>query len=179
VQIAAHARRTALAIVVSEAEQVVAAFRRLFDPAAERIPAHVTILVPFVPAISLDERAVDGARAHFAELPAFDAALTGISTFDAHVWLSPEPTARFVELINATYARFPAFPPYGGVFLEPVPHLTIGQADGARTLAEIRSAADAEIAHRLPVSFRVDMVSLFVEQGDARWSRRADLPLRS
>ena len=33
--------------------------------------------------------------------------------------LLPRPRSRFVDLLDATYARFPDFPPYGGEFAEP------------------------------------------------------------
>jgi len=106
----------------------------------------VTLLFPFASVAVVDEPLRAELRAHFASFRAFDAELDAVGCFDGHVWLSPQPRGRFVELIDATCTRFPAFPPYGGEFTEPVPHLTIGAATTGVPVDEIARAAEAELA---------------------------------
>ena len=54
-------------------------------------------------------------------------------------------------------AAFPEHPPYGGVFADVVPHLTIGHDHDVATL---RAAEDA-VSARLPFVQRVDEVELW------------------
>jgi hypothetical protein len=56
------------------------------------------------------------------------------------------------------WAAFPECPPYGGVFDDVVPHLTVGERRRG-TLAELRAAEAAATAH-LPVRTRIDRALL-------------------
>jgi 2'-5' RNA ligase len=161
------ALRTALAVVVDEAEPVVEDFRRRFDPAVERrIPAHVTIVVPFAPLAVLDEGAV---RALYAALPSFAFELARVERFPEHVWLAPEPRDRFVDLISRTVERFPEYRPYGGTFADVVPHLTIASGE---TVDEAEAAARRELGPHLPIPARAAEVTLLEEHPDATWAPR-------
>jgi 2'-5' RNA ligase len=172
------ARRTGLVVWVQEAETLVAPFRLRFhaDAVARRIVPHVTVLFPFVTAVGLDEELRAQLATHFAAIPAFDASLDGIRRFDAHVWLSPAPRERFVDLIRATCARFPELPPYEGLHDESEPHLTIGSAtEGTTTEAILEAARELEPA--LPLAFRVDAVWLLEELHDGTWALSARFAL--
>jgi 2'-5' RNA ligase superfamily len=141
------------------------------EKVAQRVPAHITLLVPFVPADRVDEGALRTARSHFAEILSFDAELAAVGRFEEHVWLSPAPRECFVELISATWERFPEYPPYGGDFAghDPVPHLTVGGSTATTTIDELVAAAERELAPHLPLAFHVDAASLLVEQSDHSW----------
>jgi 2'-5' RNA ligase len=156
---------------VPEAEPVVASFRSTYaaESVATRIPAHVTLLFPFVDAERVDATLRVVVRQHFAARSAFDARLDGIGRFDGHVWLVPVPRERFVDLVRVTCDRFPECAPYGRSFSKPVPHLTVGAATPERSTDEIARAAEAELAPRLPLPFRVDAAWLLVEQADGTW----------
>jgi 2'-5' RNA ligase len=171
-------RRTALSVIVLEAEPVVADFRARFaaESVARRIPPHVTLLFPFAALTLVDEQLRARVRAHFAAVQAFDAELNGVDRFDGHVWLAPAPRERFVELVTATCSRFPEFPPYGGDFDAPAPHLTVGASSADSTVDEIARAAEAELAPRLPVGFRADAAWLLVEQEDGTWAADERFP---
>lgn len=171
-------RRTGLVVSVPEAEPLVASFRRRFHAGAvaRRIPPHVTILFPFVPATAFDTRARLSVASHFREQRAFDASLAGIGLFPAHVWLAPAPRDRFVDLITATCDRFPDTPPYDGAFDAPEPHLAIGEASDETSVEAVADAADREIAPFLPLLFRVDAATLFEEQADGTWVSTATFP---
>lgn len=163
-------RRTALTLIVPEAEPVVAAFRARYaaESVAKRIPAHITLLIPYVAAARLDDMAVASAREHFRSFAPFAAELVEVGRFTEHVWLAPSPREAFVDLIQVTCRRFPESP-HGEAFPNPVPHLTVGQAGPGLSVEAIASAAEEELAPRLPIAFRVDSAWLLVEQDDGMW----------
>lgn len=171
--------RTALAVVVPEAEPLVGAFRTRFNAVAiaQRIPAHVTVLVPWVPQAELAD-GVAIAQDALGALKAFDAQLTRVERFPEHVWLAPEPRERFVELTRAIEARFPEHPPYGGAFDELEPHLTIGESAAGGSSSDLQRLAQAELGARLPLAFRVDRVTVLALQADEGWDPVTVLPLR-
>ena len=100
-----------------------------------------------------------------------------VGHFPEHVWLAPEPRARWLELIGATCARFPGTPPYEGLFDEPEPHLTIGEQTADHPTEEILATAERELVPALPLRFRVESVTLLEEQADATWSVARSFPL--
>jgi len=169
--VAPTARRTGLLIPVRSAEDLVGDFRRRHNAlsVARRIPPHVTVLFPFARAEALDEVLLSTVASHFSGFASFEAELRHVGRFDDYVWLAPQPRDRFVELIGATCARFPQYPPYEDAGIEPEPHLTIAAVDDAAAAVELAVLADRELGLRLPFRFTVDGVSLFDEQGDGTW----------
>jgi hypothetical protein len=149
---------TALIVAVPEAEDAVAALRLQHDrSAALGVPAHVTILYPFLDPVAIDERALEEL---IAGHEAFDFELVSVETFDdGHVYLVPTRPERFVALIDAVWRRWPDHPPYEGAFETVVPHLTI-------------SERPLECAIELPIAARADTVTLIEEQADGRWLSR-------
>src|SRR2546421_9595939 len=117
--------RTGLIVEVPEAEVAVAEHRALLDPHARiGVPAHITVLYPFVPAPP-DAGVLDRVRELVGAMPAFEYRLTHTAWFGAEVlWLAPEDDRPFRALTSSICAAFPEFLPYQGKF-EPVPHLTI------------------------------------------------------
>jgi 2'-5' RNA ligase len=171
-------RETALSVVVPEAEGPTLDFRRRFleRTVARKIPPHVTILYPFVDADAVDAALLDELRRLYASTGQFAFELAHFGTFAAHLWLAPEPRARFVDLIELTCARFPDCAPYGGAFAESAaePHLTIGEGLDVDAL---RTSADRIVGPALPVPCRAGSVTLLEEQTDGTWSERAAFPL--
>jgi 2'-5' RNA ligase len=170
-------RRTALSVVVPEADVVVADFRRRFDPgAAKNVPPHVTLLFPFAPADTVDDALLDAVRGLYAGVDGFDFELVRVARFARHVWLAPEPKERFVDLIRLSSARFPEYPRYGGEFDEhdPVPHLTIGEADDVESLA---ATAQRELGPGLPLPCSARKVTLLEEQPGLTWAARTKFAL--
>ena len=172
-------RRTALVVLVSEAEPLVGGFRACYhaDAVARGIPPHVTVLFPFVPAAEFRRERAAAVRALAAGATAFEARLARVATFDGHVWLAPVPRGRFVALIRQATAAFPFFPPYGGAHADPVPHLTIGQAGSPSELSVVEAAARRELGPALPFSFRVDALTLLEELADGSWRAARRFPL--
>jgi hypothetical protein len=125
------------------------------------IPAHVTILVPFVEPALVDETEV---KRVVSEFGAFDFVLDRVERFeDGLRWLHPEPSEPFAELTAAVWARWPDHPPYEGVHDEVVPHLTITVPDDPP----------------VPIACRArEVVLLEEEEPGGRWIARLSIPLR-
>src|SRR5687767_6177654 len=106
--------------------------RRRHDPLATRgVPAHVTILVPFVPSDELSAEVRAALVRVAAETAPFEARFARVERFPDAVWLAPEPAAPFREMTQRMETAFPDHPPYEGIHAEVVPHLTIGLGAGA------------------------------------------------
>lgn len=166
---------SALVVTVPAAEPVVGRWRRTLDRAAAwGVPAHVTVVYPFVPPDRLDDGVLAGVRAAVGGVPGFDCVFGAVRWFGADVvWLAPEPDEPFRALTAAVWRRFPEAPPYGGEFADPIPHLTIGHVDPPA----LRRAA-AAVAPELPVVARVEAVTLLVgTDAPGSWHPAATFPL--
>jgi hypothetical protein len=165
--------RSGLVALVPEAEALTAPLRALYDPMASRgVPAHVTVLFPFVSPMN------DAAAGKVGEIcrshPPFTAEFAAVERFPGLVvWLRPEPSAPFVALITAMVAGFPECPPYSGSVAEPVPHLTV-----ANGVDETRAATlQAELEPGLPIRSPINELTLLVEDDAGYWSAAGFWPL--
>lgn len=168
--------RTALVVEIPEAEPVVAEHRTRLDPMAPlEVPAHVTVLFPFVPSHRLEEEMVGAVAAVAREHEPFDYRFATTGWFgDDVLFLEPEDPSPFVHLTERFCAAFPDFSPYGGAFAGHHPHLTVGQGAG---IEELRAAEQAVLAFGTVVAGRATHVSLLTEQPDRRWSRAEQFPI--
>jgi 2'-5' RNA ligase superfamily len=169
---------SAVLVQVPEAERVVSPHRsRLDGAAALGVPAHVTVLFPFVPPAAITPAVVDALAVAVASVDAFDCEFGGPSWFGEDVlYLAPRPDEPFRALTLAVCAAFPGYLPYGGAFADSVPHLTIGDrpAGGA---ADLR-AAEAAVRPYLPVRAQVSRVWLMAGSATpGSWHTLAKLPL--
>jgi 2'-5' RNA ligase len=152
------ATQTALVVPVPEAEAVVGHHRAVLDVAASwGVPAHVTVLYPFLPPDRITADVRTALRGLVASVARFDVTLARVEWFgDRVVWLAPAPDEPFRALTAAVWARFPETPPYGGEHPDLVPHLTVGHD---APLDVLRRAA-ADVAGSLPVTARISHVHL-------------------
>jgi 2'-5' RNA ligase len=165
---------TAVVVHVPEAEPVVGGWRRAHTHDAPLgMPAHVTLLYPFVSRAQLADT-----EPRLAELVAghdsFDATFARTARFPDVLYLEPDPAGRFLDLTTAIAAAWPEHPPYEGAHETVVPHLTVAESEDAALLDSI----SAEVEPRLPIRQRVDAASLFLEDDDGRWREHSRLPLR-
>jgi 2'-5' RNA ligase len=157
---------SAILLAVPEAEPLVRGVRERFDPsAADGIPAHITLVYPFVPVELLDERTVEGLRGVFELASPFDFSLTGPERFPEALYLRPEPAEPFRALIEGLGRTFPEYPPYAGEFDDVIPHLTVAQGRDEELMAGIAS----ELASGLPVRAHVAEATLMLEGNDGPW----------
>ena len=175
---------TALVVVADAADAILAPWRRRFHAwsVARRIPAHLTVLFPFVRADRVDAELEASLRALYAPFPPFAYALARVASFPGVAWLAPEPSAPFLDLMAATRAAFPDHPPYGDPTLEPVPHCTVGGDAGEdvddRALESMLAELREELGPALPIGCRAEAVTLLVEQADGTWRRGPAFQLR-
>ncbi|MFI6298968.1 2'-5' RNA ligase family protein [Nonomuraea sp. NPDC050790] len=159
---------TALTVTVPAAERVVGPWRERYDPStAYGVPAHVTVLYPFLDAEEVDEGAL---RELFGACERFDLVFERAARFPGLVYLVPEPAEPVRRLTEAVVARWPEAQPYRGKHGEITPHLTVGQGLDEAGAVAIERGLDG-----LPVRMRVSGVTLEVFDGE-RWRRRACFP---
>jgi 2'-5' RNA ligase len=170
-------RRTALVIVVPDAEPLVGDLRMRHDRmAALGVPAHVTVLHPFTPMV--DDAIATRVSEVCQRLEPFDAQFTDVGRFPGGVvWLRPQPLERFVTMLVAVQAAFPDWPPYGGAFDEPVPHLTVASGADEATADELDRTLVERMTELDVVTSRVDRLTLLEEATDLRWTAGRSWPL--
>ena len=167
--------RTALIVEVPEAEPLVAEWRAKHDWSAQHgVPAHITVLFPFVPVEHVDDVLLDELRRLFDQEPSFPFSLPRFSRFPEVVWLAPEPADAFSRLTELVFARYPKYPPYEGAHDVVVPHLTVGEGEVA-----LQDEIDAALTPHLPIAARAEEVTMIVEDEAGRWSAGPRFPLRS
>ncbi len=135
----------ALVVIVPEAEPLVGRFRAKYDPAAGwGMPAHITINYPFIPGVNSSADVMRRLSKLFAKIAPFSFTLDHIARFPRVIYLSPEPVASFVQLIEQTAQEFPDSPPYGGQFDGITPHLTVAYSGSSELLTSVeREFSDA------------------------------------
>jgi 2'-5' RNA ligase len=171
-------RESAILVPVPEVEPVVRHLRARLDRSANRgVPAHVTVLYPFVPPEQITAAIIAKAAAAVASVPGFDCRFAGTDWFDDEVlWLAPDPVGPFRALAAAVHAAFPRYPPFGGAFADVIPHLTIG--DRPEGGPGVLRAAEAEVLPTLPVHTQVSHAWLMTgTQARDSWQLRATFAL--
>jgi 2'-5' RNA ligase len=153
--------------------KALAAFRlETLRDSGSGIPAHVTLLYPFVPPSGLDNRLRKAVAEVVSPHPRFEYALAGPARWSQALYASVEPEAPFRSLHADLAAAFPEYPIYGGVF-DFVPHVTIAEGEAA---AEPALADDSAWAS-LPATFTARSVELIVLEGNT-WKLRWRFGLR-
>jgi 2'-5' RNA ligase len=156
--------QSALLIPVPEAEALVRAWRELHDPSARRgVPAHVTLVVPWVAPEQIKQEHLDELSELLADQEPFEYTLEKVCWFGERVlWLGPTPAAPFKRLTAMLAGHFDT-PPWQGEFAEVVPHLTVGLAGHAVgcTLSE----AAVDLVPKLPLTCRATEVDVMSGDG--------------
>ena len=166
-------RQSAILVPVPAAEPVVAVHRLQHDPvAAAGVPAHITLIVPWLPPDDIGPEDLAELGDALAGVDPFEFHLNAVGWFGrAVLWLAPDPVAPFVKLTAMLAERF-ATPPYDGDFDEVVPHLTVAHATDGVELGPVAE----QLAASLPVPCVASEAWVMV--GDGRtWSTRARYPL--
>jgi 2'-5' RNA ligase len=122
------AAESAVLVPVPEAERSVSGHRdRLDRAAAWGVPAHVTVLYPFVAPSAITATVIADLAHAVGSVSAFDCEFATTAWFGEEVvWLAPQPDGPFRALTRAVSAAFPGYLPYGGAYDDVVPHLTVG-----------------------------------------------------
>jgi len=176
---------SAVIVPVPAAEHAVAAHRARLDRAASwGVPAHLTVLYPFLPPSKLNEEVLSALASAVATVDSFDVTFTATEWFGSEMlWLAPTPEQPLRQLTAAVFLAFPNHPPYGGAHgTDPgdvQPHLTVADRSvaGPEGLDALK-AAEADVRTQLPFTQRLDHALLITGSGQPRsWRtlRRLDL----
>jgi hypothetical protein len=164
---------TAVVVLVPEAEGLVGPWRLKHDPsAAEGVPAHVTLLYPFVPFERINDTVEAGIARVFAGASPFGLGFSHTRRFPGVLWLAPDDPAPLIALTQALMAMFPEYPPYGGAHETVTHHLTVAQIrDGevATVLDRIEAKFIAEANSSLPIRARAEEAWLLTEEEGGMW----------
>lgn len=138
------------------------------------VPAHITLLVPWLPPDQIGFDNLAELDAELSDVKSFEFELTHVDWFGRRVlWVAPEPSAPFLDMTNRIAERF-GTPPWEDEFDEIVPHLTVAHASDGVELVPIA----ADVTGRLPLRCRAEEVWVMVG-GERRWAKRHRLPLLS
>jgi 2'-5' RNA ligase len=169
-------RQSAVIVTVQPVEPLVAEHRMRFDVAAGwGVPAHVTVLYPFVAPDEIDGSVVERLETAVASVSRFRTVFGSTGWFGSEVlFLAPHPGDSFRALTSAVTAAFPGHLPYDGAYEDVVPHLTIGHdADPV----QLRTVED-RVQRGLPVAAEVTSAALWSGAATAgSWHQVAELPL--
>jgi hypothetical protein len=165
-----------LLVEVPAAEAAVRWHRERLDANASLgIPAHITVLSPFMAPQLISQLVLAQLERVFGSIRRFHFQLAATGWFGEEVlWLAPTEPGRFSALTDAVYEAFPAFPPFGGRYDEVIPHLTVGHG---RPVHELR-AAEKTVQPQLPIEADATTVTLMTEQSTGgQWARAATFTL--
>jgi 2'-5' RNA ligase len=167
---------SALVVIVPESEQLVGRWRRQFDQSATHgVPAHITVLYPFVPPDLIDDEIKNLLRGLFERCEAFDFSLHEVRRFQEHIlYLTPSPEKPFDALTRAVADLFPEYPPYEGRFQQVLAHLTVAD----RAPLEQLDLVEADLSSGLPIFATARHVSLLVGRDKPQsWRVVEEFPL--
>ena len=169
--------QSALGVTVPEAESWVKDLRQRYDPtAAVGMPAHVTVLFPFISPDLLTDSDLARTTETFQRFQPFQFKLEQIGRFPESLYLIPEPDEPFISLTEAIVREFPESPPYDGKFPKIIPHLTV-----ANRSAEFSAIAETELSGIMkelgPIHAVCNIVELY-ENSSGHWRWAQSFPLK-
>jgi 2'-5' RNA ligase len=161
-----------LLVPVPSAEGVIAEWRTRHDPtAAHGMPAHVTVLYPFLARSRIDGSTDDALKSLFAGFSPFEFSLIDVDRFPGVLYLVPEPANPFVELTKAIAARWPDHQPYRGEFASVVPHVTV--VNGSTEPPDL----EGKLRKALPIEATASEVWLMAQDDTGRWMQQGSYQL--
>jgi len=168
-------RESALIMPVPEAEGLVGLWRERYDDSARTgVPAHLTLLYPFLPPEEVEPADLQRLAALFASAAPTRFRLTEVRRFPRGVlYLAPEPEGFLRELTERIWALYPGRPPYGGAFEHIIPHLTVAQHEDRAVLDRVEAA----VAPGLPVEADAAEAWLMLQGTDDHWRAGHVFPL--
>src|SRR3954447_9134850 len=148
--------------------------RERMDPsAADGVPAHVTLIYPFMPPSELKDDVRRRVEEIVAAEPSFPFTLAAVRRWPDVVYLEPQPDEPFRRLTKALAEAFPDYPPYRGAYDEVIPHLTVA----ADAPDDYYDAAEHALPAFLPVRDVAREAWLIGHTPDQSWHTLWRLPL--
>jgi len=160
---------SALVIPVSLPSRLERERRRHVSVAALGVPAHLSLLYPFMPPADITDHDRRRIASILKQHPPFDFRLGCIRGWPTALYLEVQPVAPFVRLVEALVAAYPVWVPYGGEFPY-VPHVTVADLLPADSR---EPAPPPQIANpRRPLRRRAERAVLLVQDQAGRWQPR-------
>ena len=140
-------------------EIAVPLLRRYTYDLPRRLPAHITVLYPFVQVETLAEATVK-LRGLCADIAPFPLTVAGYGSFPLVAYLAVEPSEQLTALQRKIWDAFPDCEPYHGDFDGelPTPHVTVGVFNTAAKQSR------AELPDYPPQTFTVDRLLVSIGQ---------------
>ena len=149
--------------------------REEYDQEAfEKLPAHITLIYPFVPPEEVDE-AIEKLEAVCRSIRAFSVRLNKYGKFKSVVFLEPSDSQPITDLYNQLFTAFPDYPAYSGEFGEDLhPHLTLAQFEDPGQVDKIDLPPEPDF------TFTVNKIHLYLgsKEDDAPYVPRAVINLK-
>ena len=140
---------TAVVVPALPAETLLGQYRCRLDPsAAQGVPAHVTVMYPFVPRERWENQAVESRLCGILKkIECFSFWFRTIAEKEGLLYLPPEPGDEFRDLTAAVGSEF-GLVPYRGKYEDPIPHCTVsyGQSweqESPSGQAEVKATLEA------------------------------------
>ncbi len=148
--------------------------RRSVGDAKDGLPAHLTMLYPFVEPARLGPAVRRRLASVATATQPFEYQLVGAATWPDTIYVEVDPAERFVALQRRLGAAFPDFPIYGPdpgfVF---VPHITVAEGPPITDPVTLEDPA----WRALPRSGRAAYLEVITRPSDAPWRTIWRLPL--
>ena len=141
--------------------------------AARGVPAHVTVLFPFLAVDALTPTVRSSLTRLAANNPSFVARFSRVERREAMVWLVPAGQRPFLDVTFAVAALWPDHPPYEGVHDTLIAHLTLVET----TDRQARDAAWAAAMEIGPFEVPVRELTVITESASGHWRTRWRLPM--
>ncbi len=146
---------------------------RCVSDARRGVPAHVTLLYPFVEPDALTPDVHQMIASIAAANSSFSFALSGPKRWPDTIYAAVDPNEPFLALHRQLTSAFPGYPIYGRPGFQLVPHVTLAEgecvSDGAIWADPSWSA--------LPIQRSVAAVEVIAEGDGGRWRTVWTLPL--
>lgn len=171
---------TALIVPLPATDPVVRPLRQAQGAAGDAgMPAHVTLLYPFLDPDHVDEGVRAALRDMFSPYRPFDVSFTRSERGDGLLYLAPEPVEPFHALHHRVRATWPRLLPYEGRFGDAyTAHLSIAYGEEGRTDPDgVFGPMERALAAHLPLRAQVRAVWL-VERRDGHWVHQGTFPLQ-
>lgn len=162
-------RQSVLSISVPEANGVCHYVRSRYNGEVPPVgvPAHITLLSPWMPPGRIDETVLAELATVFAGFPAFEFSLD-LGWFGHEVLLLvPNDPTPFIDMTKAIMRQWPEFKYYDGDYGDIEPHVTLAYGSES-SLSEVA----AEIARQVPVRARAGSICLNVGKPGQMMTRK-------
>ncbi len=164
---------SAIIVAVNVPVGVIRLRERMDPSAADGVPAHVTLIYPFLPPSELNDDVRRRVEEIVAAEPSFPFVLASVGRWPDVVYLAPQPEDPFRRLTSALAAAFPEYPPYGGAFEDVIPHLTVA----SDVPTEYHDAAEHALPAFLPIRDVAHEAWLIGHTPEQPWHTLWRLPL--